>query len=364
MKYLFFVLATLITFFSAFFLLRNNSGTKASSNIFLTRNTSEILYTPRLPSLDQIFTNDHTFTATLSAEKKITIIATGDIIPARSVNLQILSRNDFLWPYRKTFDVIKNADITFGNLETPLLTNCPPTQNGMVFCGDARNVAGLRYAGIDIVNLGNNHAGNHGIQGVEETIAHLKENGIGVTGVEGAYVMKVKGIRFAFLGYDDITTPQPGVSNVDENKIMQDIANARQLADVVIVQFHWGVEYRALPDERQIELGHFAIDHGADLVIGNHPHWIQPIEIYKGKLITYAHGNYIFDQIWSKETTEGVIGRYTFYGKQLIDVEYLPIKIIDYGQAYFLEGTEKQEIIDMMRNNSYELEKQLSTNHT
>lgn len=276
------------------------------------------------------------------------MIATGDVIPARSVNFQVHKWKDFTWPYQKTAGLTKNADITFINLETPLIKDCPITNEGMVFCGSAKNVQGLVFAGVDIANLANNHAGNHDEEGVKETKKLLNQNNIRTTGIDGAEIIDIRGIKLAFLGYNDISKTQPGITNVDEEKIKVDIKNARQKANIVIVTYHWGVEYRNQPDDRQKYLGHFTIDSGADLVIGNHPHWIQPIEIYKGKLITYAHGNFVFDQEWSLKTKQGVVGRYTFYDNQLIDVEYFPLLIENYGQAHFLENKEKQDVLKDM----------------
>jgi len=105
------------------------------------------------------------------------------------------------------------------------------------------------------------------------------------------------------------------------------------------------------------EAGHLAIDLGADLVIGNHPHWVEPVEIYKDRLIAYAHGNFIFDQMWSQETREGVVGRYTFYGTKLIRVDYRPLVIDDYAQPRWLdEGVgEGKAIIDRMTKASEQL---------
>lgn len=313
------------------------------------------IFIPTLPSIEKIFSNDHAWTATLSAQNFRTMIATGDVIPARSVNYQVLAHHDFKWPYLKTTDKLKNADIIFANLESPLIDKCPTTQAGMVFCGDKRNIDGLVFAGVNIASLANNHAGNHGSQGVEQTIKLLHENGILATGVNGPVYKNVKGIKFAFLGYNDVTKTQPGISNVDEEKIKNEIAEAKKQADIVIVTFHWGTEYQALPDQRQRYLGHLAIDAGADLIIGNHPHWIQPVEIYKGKLIIYAHGNFIFDQMWSQKTREGVVGKYIFFDKQLIDVEFLPVQIEDYGQPFFLEGIKKESILTQMKENSMKL---------
>lgn len=316
-------------------------------------------YIPSLPFLEQIFAADHTWIATLSAAEVRTLTATGDVIPARSVNLQALQRKDFKWPYLKTATVLKQADITFTNLETPLIKNCPSTEVGMSFCGDLRNVEGLEYAGVDIASLANNHAGNYGSAGVQETISLLNNNGILATGIDDPIIKEIRGVKFAFLGYNDVTKPQPGISNVDEDKIKNEIKTAINQADVVIVTFHWGAEYKDQPDDRQKFLGHLAIDAGADLVIGNHPHWIQPVEIYKGKLITYAHGNFVFDQMWSQRTREGVIGKYTFFDKQLIDVQYLPVQINDYGQPDILDDSLGRIILDRMKNESLRLSNNL-----
>lgn len=315
----------------------------------------ENVYTPSLPTINNIFENNHRWIATLSAQRVKTMIATGDIIPARSVNYQAVQRRDFTWPYLKTASITRTADITFANLESPLADKCPVTQQGMIFCGDARNVEGLIFAGIDIASLANNHAGNYGTKGVEQTINLLNQNNILVTGVNGLTIKEVKGIKFAFLGYNDISKTQPGISNVDEENIRNEIIAAKNQADIVIVTLHWGTEYKDQPDERQKYLGHLAIDAGADLIVGNHPHWIQPVEIYKGKLISYAHGNFVFDQMWSQKTKEGVIGKYIFYDKQLIDVEFMPVQIADYGQPFFLEGTQAQAILTEMKENSLKL---------
>lgn len=311
----------------------------------------EELQVPEI-SMPQIFDNDISWTASLPAEMKTSILVTGDIIPARSVNSQVLRHNDFTWPYLFTKDITKNADITFADLETPLIQNCPVTNEGMIFCGDAKNIEGLVYAGVDVVSMGNNHAGNWGKQGVDETVSHLKNKGILATGLTDSnlIIIEKNNVTFAFLGFNDISTPQPGVASATEENIKKDIKTAQEQADYVIVQFHWGAEYRDTPDERQIYLGRFAVDNGADLVIGNHPHWIQPLEIYKGKVITYAHGNYIFDQMWSQETREGVLGKYIFYKNQLIDIEFTPIQIDDYGQAKVVEDiNQKQKILQKLQ---------------
>lgn len=298
-------------------------------------------------TLESIFKADHSLPVR-SGLPVITLVATGDVIPARSVNYQVITRKDFTWPYLKTAQILKDADITFINLETPLIKNCPLTQEGMNFCGDSRNIEGLVYAGVDVASLANNHAANKGKAGVAETIAGLEKAGIKSVGAKNnPAIVEVRGIKFAFLGYNDIEKT-PLVTSADEKLMEKEIADAKKNADVVVVQFHWGTEYKTEVEDRQKDLGHLAVDLGADLVIGNHPHWIKPVEKYKGKFITYAHGNFVFDQEWSQKTKEGVVGRYVFIGKRLVDVEFLPVEIKDYGQPYFLEGEKKQKILDEM----------------
>jgi len=317
--------------------------------------TKKLQFTPSLPSLNQIFNDDHEWMATLSAERVRVLIATGDVIPARSVNFQATKRNNFRWPFEKTADVLKKADITLINLESPLVKDCPLTNEGMIFCGDLRHLEGLVYAGVDVANLANNHLGNYGEEGIKSTVNLLKSASILSTGLSGLIFKDIGGVRFAFLGYNEIGHSESMLSWMNEEKIVSEIKEARKQADVIIVSFHWGVEYTEQPSDRQRQLAHLAIDVGADLIIGNHPHWIQPVEIYKNKLITYAHGNFVFDQMWSEKTKQGVVGRYTFYDDKLIDVEFLPIFIEDYGQPHFLELEERNKILQEMKQASLKL---------
>ncbi len=282
-----------------------------------------------------------------------TLLVTGDVLTARSVNTIATRQQDFTWPFAKTADQLRAADITFINLETPLIENCPLTDSGMIFCGDLRHVEGLTFAGIDVVNLANNHMGNHGLGGVNQTVAALNQAGLKVTGIDGPTYVKHGTTTFAFLGFNEVDR-QVGVAAADDDHIVVQLAEARQRADVVVIQFHWGAEYRREPTTNQVRLAHLAIDNGADLVVGNHPHWWQPSEIYKGKTISYSMGNFIFDQMWSEETREGLVGLYTFEGNNLIKTQMLPIKIDNYGQPRWLEGEEKERVLkeynDALRN--------------
>lgn len=284
-----------------------------------------------------------------------TLIATGDVIPARSVNAKMEALHDFTYPFKKTADFLKNADLVFINLESPLIPNCQPTEQGMIFCGNQTSVFGLLYAGVTVANIANNHMGNYGIKGITETENLLLKNNIQVTGNGNPAISVVKGKKFGFLGYNEVGGGVQGLAQADVNKLQQDIKELKRQVDFVIVAFHWGVEYTSIPTQQQKTFAHTAIDAGADLIIGNHPHWVQAVEQYKGKFITYAHGNFVFDQMWSQETREGVLGKYTFNDAGLTDVKFYPIIIEDYVQPRFASQTEAEKILTRMKTASQKI---------
>jgi poly-gamma-glutamate capsule biosynthesis protein CapA/YwtB (metallophosphatase superfamily) len=291
----------------------------------------------------------------VSDSERIVLLVTGDVIPARSVNYQAIVRNNFLWPYEKIAAVTANADITFINLETPLMKVCPVTQEGMIFCGSNRHIEGLNLMGVDVASVANNHAGNHGRNGLLETVQLLESNNIAVTGDTEPVIKMIKGIKFGFLGFNDISGGIEGMQHATEENIKTRIQEVRDQVDVVVVTYHWGAEYRSQPDDRQKYLAHLTIDSGADLVVANHPHWVQPVEIYNGKVIMYAHGNTIFDQEWSEKTKQGVLGKYIFAGKKLVDIEYIPIGLKNYGEAFIAEGNLRDLIWNNLKMESEKL---------
>ncbi len=298
-------------------------------------------------------------------EPEWTLVATGDVIPARSVNYQMTTRGDFLWPIRDIAPLLSGADLTIINLESPLVHQCPLTNTGMIFCGDQRFAEALSFAGVDVANLANNHLLNQGWEGIKETEQALHKSGIETTGLttEGtcihqAYfcskktVKTVKGMRIGVVGYTIVG------KKVDQEALASDIAAFDNEVDVLVVAFHWGREYSRTPigepdDPRAV--ARLVVDHGADVVIGNHPHWIQGMEYYRDKPIFYALGNTVFDQEWSKETKEGIIAEIHFKGSRVGNVTMHPLRIADYGRATLLTGKEKEEILDIFRDASSKL---------
>ena len=304
---------------------------------------------PPALSLEELFHPVWTVPADPSMVR--TLLVTGDIIPARGVAYFAAVRHDYLWPFRPTADFTKNADITYINLEAPLFAGCPVSPaSSFTFCGDPRFVNGLTLMGAKVANLANNHLTNYGAAGVTATDQLLNQHGILTSGLGPVAVIDVRGIKFGFIGFNGVGR------RIDKTALKAGIARARQLADIVVVQFHWGKEYERQPmsdphvptPDDPVTIGHDAIDWGADIVIGNHPHWYQGIEVYHGKLITYAHGNFIFDQMWSEETREGVIGTYTFYGTQLVAASWRAVRIYDYGQPVFMNAKDSTTALTTM----------------
>jgi len=287
-----------------------------------------------------------------------TLLLTGDIIPARDVNYQMVVRNDFTWPLKEISPVLKEADLTFINLESPLIQNCQPTTEGMTFCGDQRFLQALLQSGVDVVTLANNHSLNYGWEGLAETEALLTQAGIKTTGFtnevqdqnQSKFAVKdLSNLKVGFLGFNSVT------QTIDLDQVANQVRQAKQKSDLLIVAFHWGAEYVFEPAPDPFHgydpklIGPQLIDWGADIVVGNHPHWHQTIEWYKGKPIFYALGNTVFDQEWSLETKRGILVKLHFQDKNLQKdkIEIIPVGIRNYGQAYLLKGEEKQRILDL-----------------
>lgn len=323
-----------------------------------TKSAPIIRFEPKPLNTTAIFANDHSWVATASASKTTTIVMTGDLIPVRTTNAKVAPTNNFDIPFKDTADILRRADLSVVNLETPLTKNCPLTNQGMSFCGDSRWATGMKNAGIDVATLENNHITNKGTDGVNQTINYLQEAGIEFANRNKLLIKKVKDKKIGILAFNGIG------EKIDRPKIADKINESKQLVDILIVAYHWGKEYTydPAPDstvapDNPVEIAHLAIDSGADLVQGNHPHWVQGIEIYKDRLISYALGNYIFDQDWSIETQEGAVAKYTFYENTLIDMEITPIKIEGQTTATVATGDARFKILNKMRESSERLMK-------
>ncbi len=246
--------------------------------------------------------------------------------------------------------LLSAADLAVANFENPAPDAFHYHTQGTVFSADPKLIAGLRDAGIDVVSIGNNHIGDAGAKGILDTIKNLRHYGIRTTGA-GANLaaarrpalVTVDGVKVAILGYDTIAKyyaagpSKAGSAQLSLAGVKVDIARARAAgANLVIVYPHWGTEYSPRPFAAQQALARSIVDAGADMVIGNHAHWVGAMEIYKGRPIWYALGNFVFDQDWSEPTMEGITLELTFDGSTLVQVRIRPHIILDKAQPNFM----------------------------
>ena len=280
--------------------------------------------------LDKVTLNRSFFGDLLGLKKKpVVMVATGDVMLGRSVNAKMRALDNWQHPFLKTAHLLKSADLTFINLESPFADNCPTTNEGMIFCADPRAIEGLLLAGIDIVSLANNHARNYGQAGLDKTTSLLKENGLHPVGEGESLLLEVEGIKFGFLAFN-LT------GWYAQEEILTLVEKMDPQVDVLVVSFHWGVEYASRPSDRQVALAHRVVESGADLILGHHPHVIQPVEEYLGATIVYSLGNFVFDQPWSEATKKGLVGIFTFENKKLVQSEFKEIYIEGYSQPRFV----------------------------
>lgn len=268
----------------------------------------------------------------------------GDVIFARGVRREILAAHDPALPFRKIAPLMSAADIAFVNLESPFSDRGPYYESGLIFHAEPAAIAGLQLAGVSIVSTANNHSRDCGPRGVEFTLSWLRSHGIDPVGsgespelTHRGVVLVRHGIRFGFLGYTfdqqngnwrDI---DPRIALTDTAALSKDVAALRRRADVVIVSMHNGIEYVPKPTAAQIAFAHAAIDAGATLVIGHHPHVVQPEEEYRGGLIFYSLGNLVFDQYQREATQHGEIVEVSFLGPCILATRVMPVKITPAG---------------------------------
>jgi poly-gamma-glutamate capsule biosynthesis protein CapA/YwtB (metallophosphatase superfamily) len=301
----------------------------------------------------------------------IDMLAVGDIMLGRRVNDEVVARNDYTYPYQAIHDHLQSSDVRIANLECTITDAVTPPLSHWIdssgnynetfaFFTAGKAVEGLKYAGFNLITVANNHAGDLSV-GADK--AHsallncrkiLQDNNIGVCGggdsVEEAHqaaVTTVKGTRIALLGYHDRGEVSPngpiageatngvtyswGLARADASTVAADITAARAKADLVNPYFHWGHEYVGTelvagmtPNARQQSFARAAIDGGADMVLGNHPHVTQGIEVYKGKLIVYSMGNFVFDQTY-RPNREALMVHLYWRGTSLVSVGYVPV---------------------------------------
>jgi poly-gamma-glutamate synthesis protein (capsule biosynthesis protein) len=290
---------------------------------------------------------------------KTTLFFVGDMMLTRGVKSSV--DKNFGGDYSKLFEnlsLLKDADILFANLEGDVSDVGNNVGSKYSFRMDPAILPVIKEAGFDVVSFANNHIGDWNVSAFKDTLSRLDGIGILKTGAgknkadaENPVIIEKNGTKFGFIGFSDVgpnwmeaKADNHGILLASDPRLGEIIQNAKTKCDVLIVSFHFGVEYKTVHNSRQEGLAHTAIDNGADMIIGHHPHVMEDIEVYKGKTIVYSLGNFIFDQYFSEDTMRGMFFSATFDGKNLVGANQ---KIITLNKFYQPEGIfDPDEIIE------------------
>ena len=233
------------------------------------------------------------------------LTAVGDIMLGERMNHTI---NKFgpEYPFYSTYPIFRRSSVVLGNLEGPFARVAEKEERNFSYKVDPKNARILRRAGFNVMNLANNHLLDCGRQGVFESFKALQKHGIKYIGAgeneEQSHqpaILQAGKYKIGLLGYywnsrTKAHNSKPGSAMDTKEHLANDICKLRALVDRVVVTVHWGVPYDPYPSEEDIEKAHFAIDCGADIIIGHHPHIVQPFEVYKNRPIFYSIGNFAF----------------------------------------------------------------------
>ena len=270
------------------------------------------------------------------------LILGGDVMLSRYVGRIARGHRDPAFPMRDLAPLLQSADIAFVNLESPFSDRGAVVEHGMVFKAEPDMIAALELAGVDVVSTANNHARDQGSHGVEFTLDWLESHQIAVAGTgtsaEAAHagvVLDRNGLRFGFLAYTydqsngNHSDIDDRVAVMDLPRMREDVAKLAARADAIIVSMHAGTEYSPKSNAQQVAFAHAAIETGASVVVGHHPHVTQPWERYGEGVIFYSLGNLVFDQFQRVETQRGALADIVFEGPRLAQASLLPVEIVD-----------------------------------
>lgn len=244
-----------------------------------------------------------------SADSQVTFAFVGDVMMAGTL-AGVVEDHGYDYPFAYVTEALNEADFTVANLESPITVRGTAEEKQWVYRTSPNAIPAMQKAGIDLVNLANNHILDYGQEGLMDTFKHLSDAGLPYVGAgedaDEAYayrLVELEGIRVAFLGFSRVVPEgswkaganHPGVaSTYDYTLPVEAVEAAEADADLVVVIAHWGDERVLKPNKHQVELARRYVDAGADLVIGGHPHVLQGIEHYNGKWIAYSLGNFVF----------------------------------------------------------------------
>jgi len=306
-----------------------SAETAAAPSLVPLEATAATIPSPEAPTLTPTQvppTPDPSPTANTSG--RVHLAAVGDLMLGRTIGKRILNQGAQV-PFAGVASVLRMADITVGNLECAMGSGGTVQRKYYTFLAPPEAAQALAHGGLDILNLANNHALDHGTATLAETLQLLSANGMravgaGLTQSEayGPLLVEVNGLRIAFLGRVNIPVEltefdtrswaavgnTPGVAWGEPSEVRSAVRAAKAQADVVVLLLHSGWEMVMAPPSEERVLAQAAIDAGASLVLGTHSHLIQPIDTTRpGTLIAYGLGNFVFDEFDGGATDSAIL---------------------------------------------------------
>jgi poly-gamma-glutamate synthesis protein (capsule biosynthesis protein) len=282
-------------------------------------------------------------------DEQVTLMAVGDVMLARRTG-ELIQSTGLQAPFEYVSDLFYTADWVVANLECAITNSDVAEKKAYTFAAPMESALSLAIAGINVVNLSNNHSQDYGPAGLADTLEALRRSqiqpfGVGKDAIEAhrPLLLEKDGLTLALLGYTDVpieqssyfdthdwiaTAERPGLAWAVLEDVQAEVASARQQADVVIVYFHYGVENLDHASRAQHYLATGAIDAGASLVLGSHSHRLQEIEHYKGGLIVYSLGNFVFDGFDDIANLTAIL-RVTLDRTGVIEYTWYPMVIVD-----------------------------------
>ncbi|MGE5397346.1 MAG: CapA family protein [Chitinophagales bacterium] len=313
---------------------------------------------------------------TIKPDKEVSLTAVGDVMLARHVGELMLTKGDN-YPFQKITPTLKSADITIGNLESPI-SDRGTAMPGKGICFRARPEAGeaVRSAGFDVLSIANNHSLDYDNLAFLDTMFILRDLGMKTVGggrniseARQPVIITKDGLKVGILAYTifadlfysysyqrsfEATEEQSGVAPLNKEIVLEDLAKLKPQVDITIVSLHWGTEYNEEPDQQQRVLAKELVDGGADLIIGHHPHIVQGVERYKNGLIAYSLGNFIFDQNQHVYTRQGFILKAILTPQGAKKIQLLPV-FIDHSQPRLMKGEEAESFLEQVKMETEEL---------
>ncbi|PTX59410.1 poly-gamma-glutamate synthesis protein (capsule biosynthesis protein) [Melghirimyces profundicolus] len=277
----------------------------------------------------------------------------GDMMMGRHVG-KVVQRSGYDSLFDGVRSHLRSSDLVTGNFNQPLLLQdpeqYPKLQDKILLHTGPGAAKALKKAGFTSVNLANTHMMDYGGPGMADTQKALRDADLPGVGAgrdrydaERIVYQDVNGIRVATLGMTDVVEKgtsvrqnRPGVRSANLKSVLPLVRSAEKNADLVVVHIHWGVEYDSNVHPRQRAIGRALADAGADIVVGHHPHVLEPVEFYKGAMILYSTGNFISDQGWSR-TKESALFQYRLFKDGRAWLEIHPLLIRE-GRPRLLDG--------------------------